>query len=93
MRTLHLATDTKIVEMDAGSQQLLEKFILFKGSCWYYKNDPCPGSCGVFAVCTIMDLNAICECHEGYTGDSFAQYSLIPGVIDPQNLLIHASLP
>ena len=39
MRTLHLATDTKIVEMDAGSQQLLEKFILFKGSCWYCKND------------------------------------------------------
>ena len=45
--------------------------------------DPCPGTCGINAECQVSNHNAICKCHEGYTGDPFAQCSLIPGVINP----------
>lgn len=33
--------------------------------------DPCPGSCGTFAQCTVMNHVPICSCIEGYTGDPF----------------------
>lgn len=33
--------------------------------------DPCPGSCGLNALCQVTNHNSICYCPEGYTGNSF----------------------
>lgn len=31
--------------------------------------DTCPGSCGVNAVCDMINHKAVCTCSRGYTGD------------------------
>lgn len=33
--------------------------------------DPCPGTCGVGAKCTVVNHNPICSCPVRYTGDPF----------------------
>lgn len=33
--------------------------------------DPCPGSCGISAVCNVLNHIPICTCVEGYIGDPF----------------------
>ena len=33
--------------------------------------DPCPGTCGVNAICTVSNHIPICTCPEGSTGDAF----------------------
>lgn len=33
--------------------------------------DPCPGSCGVIAICNVMNHVPICICPDGYAGDPF----------------------
>lgn len=33
--------------------------------------DPCPGSCGFAAKCSVINHTPICVCPEGYTGDPF----------------------
>ncbi|XP_066901573.1 neurogenic locus notch homolog protein 1-like, partial [Halyomorpha halys] len=33
--------------------------------------DPCPGSCGIGAVCNVFSHTPVCTCPEGYTGDPF----------------------
>lgn len=35
-------------------------------------NDPCVGSCGSNAQCTIFNHTPICTCPEGFTGDPFS---------------------
>lgn len=40
--------------------------------------DPCPGSCGVAAVCNVMKHIPICTCSTGYVGDPFTFCSLKP---------------
>lgn len=35
--------------------------------------DPCPGSCGVNAVCSVVAHTPICSCPEGLVGDPFQQ--------------------
>lgn len=40
--------------------------------------DPCPGSCGVFAQCSVLNHVPICSCMEGYTGDPFTSCTLRP---------------
>ncbi|ENN73328.1 hypothetical protein YQE_10090, partial [Dendroctonus ponderosae] len=39
--------------------------------------DPCPGTCGVNAVCTVTNHMPICSCQQGYSGDAFRYCSLI----------------
>lgn len=34
--------------------------------------DPCPGSCGLNALCNVFNHIPICTCYEGYTGDPFS---------------------
>jgi len=34
--------------------------------------DPCPGSCGFNAFCSVVNHSPICTCDSGYTGDPFA---------------------
>lgn len=33
--------------------------------------DPCPGTCGVDALCTVSNHIPICTCPESFTGDAF----------------------
>lgn len=40
--------------------------------------NPCPGTCGLNAVCTVVHHNPICACMPGYTGDSLTTCLLIP---------------
>ena len=41
--------------------------------------DPCQGTCGINALCTAVNHQAICSCPPGYTGDPFETCSKIPG--------------
>lgn len=40
--------------------------------------DPCPGSCGPYSTCRVVEHSPICTCVSGYTGDPFARCVLIP---------------
>lgn len=33
--------------------------------------DPCPGTCGIYAKCFVVDHLPICSCEDGYIGDPF----------------------
>lgn len=33
--------------------------------------DPCPGSCGTYATCNVINHTPICTCPLGYSGDPF----------------------
>lgn len=39
--------------------------------------DPCPGSCGFNAECSVANHVALCNCIRGYTGDPFSGCSEI----------------
>ncbi|KAG8227100.1 hypothetical protein J437_LFUL007437 [Ladona fulva] len=45
--------------------------------------DPCPGSCGVNAQCSVINHTPICTCPQGYTGDPFFNCQPTPPVIEP----------
>ena len=34
--------------------------------------DPCPGACGAYAECSVIQHNAVCRCQSGYEGDAFS---------------------
>lgn len=40
--------------------------------------DPCPGSCGQNAICTVFNHSPACTCPQGYSGDSFIACELNP---------------
>lgn len=40
--------------------------------------DPCQGSCGIGALCTVSRHMPICTCPDGYTGDAFTVCSPKP---------------
>ncbi|XP_047739044.1 uncharacterized protein LOC108675679 isoform X2 [Hyalella azteca] len=35
--------------------------------------DPCPGTCGIDAICSVIGHAPICRCREGFTGDPFSR--------------------
>lgn len=43
--------------------------------------DPCPGSCGVRAECSVVNHNPICRCPQGLSGDPFAACTVIGKII------------
>lgn len=43
--------------------------------------DPCIGSCGVNAQCSVLNHIPICTCSDGYTGDPFRICTLKPLVV------------
>ena len=45
--------------------------------------DPCPGTCGINAQCTVVNHQPVCKCDDGYLGDPFVQCSLDPLAINP----------
>lgn len=40
--------------------------------------DPCPGSCGFRAICTVINHTPSCTCPSGYTGDPFTICNVAP---------------
>ncbi|CAH2015289.1 unnamed protein product [Acanthoscelides obtectus] len=40
--------------------------------------DPCPGSCGIGAVCEVRNHNPNCACPPGYSGDAFVTCIYVP---------------
>lgn len=47
---------------------------LQKASCLNQKcKDPCPGTCGIGATCTVVNHQPICRCPPRYTGDPFVR--------------------
>lgn len=40
--------------------------------------DPCPGSCGLNAVCEVVNHSPICSCQTGHTGDPFSRCYPLP---------------
>nr|XP_027235379.1 neurogenic locus notch homolog protein 3-like [Penaeus vannamei] len=40
--------------------------------------DPCPGTCGNNALCSVVSHNPVCACPEGYTGDPFTDCRVRP---------------
>ena len=40
--------------------------------------DPCPGVCGINAICNAVRHMPICTCLNGYTGDAITQCTLVP---------------
>lgn len=40
--------------------------------------DPCPGTCGLSAICTVSNHIPICSCPDGYTGDAFRLCTPVP---------------
>lgn len=49
--------------------------------------DPCPGSCGFSAKCTVVNHTPSCTCLTGYTGDPFTSCHQIPRKIESQSNL------
>lgn len=39
--------------------------------------DPCPGTCGIGALCQVINHNPICSCPNKYSGDPFTRCLLI----------------
>lgn len=52
--------------------------------------DPCPGSCGILAQCSVNNHVPICTCPEGYTGDPFTNCILQP--VARKNFFLNLSL-
>lgn len=46
-------------------------------------NDPCPGSCGYNAKCSVINHTPMCTCFEGYIGDPFTGCNPRPQGIRP----------
>lgn len=42
--------------------------------------DPCPGSCGILARCSVINHTPSCVCPEGYTGDPFVSCNVLPQI-------------
>ncbi|CAH2073961.1 unnamed protein product, partial [Iphiclides podalirius] len=45
--------------------------------------DPCPGSCGFNAECSVANHVALCNCISGHTGDPFSGCSIIERTSEP----------
>lgn len=52
--------------------------------------DPCPGTCGLNALCQVINHNPICSCPSGYVGDPFLSCHVPQGIYHlHMKLLIH----
>lgn len=50
--------------------------------------DPCPGTCGISALCQVINHNPICTCPERYSGDPFVRCQLVVGRSNNKSLTI-----
>lgn len=51
--------------------------------------DPCPGACGLYSQCSVINHSPTCSCEQGYTGDPFIGCQRIMG--ESIYLFIYAS--
>jgi hypothetical protein len=51
--------------------------------------DPCPGLCGINAVCRVRNHVPICVCNPGYEGDPFSQCFLFTSKIIYKYINLH----
>lgn len=49
--------------------------------------DPCPGSCGISSLCSVVSHIPICACPTGYVGDPFKECVAKLALQDPSNTL------
>jgi hypothetical protein len=49
--------------------------------------DPCPGTCGINAICTVTNHIPVCSCPDNFYGDAFTvcKQRIEPTVVDPCN--------
>lgn len=47
--------------------------------------DPCPGACGINAVCQVINHNPICSCPPNYSGDPFIRCQVVVGMLNGKN--------
>lgn len=52
--------------------------------------DPCPGSCGYNAKCTVVNHTPVCSCDVGHSGDPFTGCSPIQGRVKRHSVLLAA---
>lgn len=50
--------------------------------------DPCPGSCGHNAVCSVFSHVPACTCSQGFTGDPFTSCTVIQQVEGEKRLFL-----
>lgn len=41
--------------------------------------DPCPGTCGPLALCTVVNHLPVCSCPFGYSGDPYQRCQFVKG--------------
>lgn len=55
--------------------------------------DPCPGSCGANALCSVINHTPVCQCLEGFIGDPFTNCVIKPprmiGFVAVINVIIY----
>lgn len=49
--------------------------------------NPCPGTCGLKAICQVVNHNPICSCPPHYTGDPFIKCDVIGRVLKNEKSL------
>lgn len=55
--------------------------------------DPCTGSCGFNAKCTVINHQPVCSCESGYQGDPFSGCNAVAGTFYFINqIIIHTFL-
>lgn len=50
--------------------------------------DPCPGTCGPIAICTVVNHLPTCTCPVGYSGDPYQRCDVLKGEARRLNVLI-----
>lgn len=53
-------------------------------------DDPCAGSCGHNAQCSVVNHTPVCACIAGYTGDPFSGCAPVPGRVKRHSHLLAA---
>lgn len=55
-------------------------------------SDPCPGSCGQYAHCRVINHHPVCTCLPGYTGDALTYCQLLPTCKNKDYYYVHLIL-
>lgn len=53
-------------------------------------SDPCSGSCGLFAECSVIDHRPICFCSSGFTGNPFVKCFITSKIVFKSSQTNHA---
>lgn len=48
--------------------------------------DPCPGTCGIGAICHVVNHNPVCSCPDRFTGDPFVRCLAISMLLETKKV-------